>query len=433
MSSDSRCDEIPNFDLFSGAFEELLDDSFSESTNKARTFVEETKLKKTTVKTESDLRKFKEFLLEKNVSTPIEDITPASLNAHLCDFIRELRPKNGQDCFEPTTIKGIVYSVERHLKASGYPDYQLTSSPTFSLLRDVMKAKMTISKAAGKGNRPQRAMPFSVEEEEELWRSKALGFSSPMALLRTLFWFMTMHFGLRGQHEHHQMLWEDVELKREGNGLEFLEFTERLTKTRRGTNAGRAFPPKMFPANDKTRCPIEAYKRYQSSRPKPKDGESCSKFYLAVNHQYQRTGNWFKNAPLGVNSIKLFMKQAANIAGIKEKKITNHSVRKTAVKRLLDNGCPPTYVAQLTGHKQVSSLASYTETCTDVQKKMAKTLLEKTPFQHAVPLPPTTTETVNESAHNSSFTTDALQQMARGTVVGRDFHSCTFTVNIQMK
>ena len=84
------------------------------------------------------------------------------------------------------------------------------------------------------------------------------------------------------------MYWEDVELKEDSNGLQFLEFTERLTKTRRGANAGRAVSPKMFPAEDKTRCPIEAYKLYQSLRPKIQDGVACKKFYLAINHQYEK-------------------------------------------------------------------------------------------------------------------------------------------------
>ena len=108
-----------------------------------------------------------------------------------------------------------------------------------------------MSKAAGKGNRPNRAMPLSSEDEEQLWRNGESCLNNPVALLRTLFWFMTLFHGLRGQHEHHQMYWEDVELKEDSSGLQFLEFTKRLTKTRRRTNAGRAFSPRMFPAEDK--------------------------------------------------------------------------------------------------------------------------------------------------------------------------------------
>ena len=72
--------------------------------------------------------------------------------------------KLNQDEYEPQTLKGIIYSIERYLKDKDYPEWKITSSPTFSLMQDVLKAKMTVSKAAGKGNRPQRTMPLTDED-----------------------------------------------------------------------------------------------------------------------------------------------------------------------------------------------------------------------------------------------------------------------------
>ena len=45
---------------------------------------------------------------------------------------------------------------------------------------------------------------------------------------------MTSCFGFRGSHESRQLTWGDVELEEDENGLEYLEFSERLTKTRTG-------------------------------------------------------------------------------------------------------------------------------------------------------------------------------------------------------
>jgi hypothetical protein len=43
------------------------------------------------------------------------------------------------------------------------------------------------------------------------------------------------------------MQWSDVQLKSDAVGAEFLEFTERTTKTRQGaTKDARHFAPKMF-------------------------------------------------------------------------------------------------------------------------------------------------------------------------------------------
>ena len=56
-----------------------------------------------------------------------------------------------------------------------------------------------------------------------------------------------MTFGLTGRHSHRQMLWGDVEIKQESNGNEFLELTERATKTKGGqSDADRKTIPKIY-------------------------------------------------------------------------------------------------------------------------------------------------------------------------------------------
>jgi hypothetical protein len=62
----------------------------------------------------------------------------------------------------------------------------------------------------------------------------------------------TMHYGLRGRQEHVSMLWGDVVLHQNPNGVEYLEFNKRTTKTRQGTSkAVRAFQPKIYSTGNK--------------------------------------------------------------------------------------------------------------------------------------------------------------------------------------
>lgn len=55
-----------------------------------------------------------------------------------------------------------------------------------------------------------------------------------------------MHFGMRSRQEHQDMHFGDVEMKLTSDGLQYVEFNERETKTRKGHGAARAFAPKMF-------------------------------------------------------------------------------------------------------------------------------------------------------------------------------------------
>ena len=91
-----------------------------------------------------------------------------------------------------------------------------------------------------------------------------MGWETPEALQRTIWWLTTILFGHRGRNEARQLLWGDVLLKEEG-GVKFLEFVERQTKTRDGgeTSGTRGFPPKAFEnPEDPERCPVRTYRSH---------------------------------------------------------------------------------------------------------------------------------------------------------------------------
>lgn len=69
---------------------------------------------------------------------------------------------------------------------------------------------------------------------------------NPEALLNTIWMNNTLHFGMRGRLEHVDMLFGDVTLKCTSDGLQYVEYNERLTKTRKGDGNPRHFSPKMF-------------------------------------------------------------------------------------------------------------------------------------------------------------------------------------------
>ncbi|CAH3039920.1 unnamed protein product, partial [Porites evermanni] len=136
-------------------------------------------------------------------------------------------------------------------------------------------------------------------------------------------------------------------------------------KTRAGQDGGhqRAFEPKAHESNNKSRCPVEFYKAFRSHRPEAML-EPDAPFYLAINHRRKPSDKvWYLDRPLGKNEISgKFLKDAfaaAKLDDTNKKKVSNHSVRKTSVGRLLEADVQPNFVAQLSGHKNLKSLDSY--------------------------------------------------------------------------
>ena len=72
---------------------------------------------------------------------------------------------------------------------------------------------------------------------------------------------------------------------------------------------------------------------------------------------------WYATTPVGVNTINNYMKSMANAAGLDGtgKRLTNHSVRKTTVRKLQKQGIPNSDIAAITGHCSVQNLQQYVE------------------------------------------------------------------------
>ena len=107
--------------------------------------------------------------------------------------------------------------------------------------------------------------------------------------------------------------------------------------------------------------------------------EQDAPFYLAINHQRKSNDKvWYLDRrTLGKNEIGKFLKDAfaaAKLDDTNKKKISNHSVRKTTVGRLLEADVLPNYVAQLSGHKNLKSLDSYLSAPLKRQREMSAIL-----------------------------------------------------------
>ena len=266
--------------------------------------------KNTKEKTERDVRFLKKYLSAQNEQREVQEINPQELDRYLADFIRSVRRKDGED-YEPTSLRSLIGSFERHLKNNNYPA-SIMNDREFELTRRSLQAKQKELKKAGKGNKDRAAAPLSDVEVDILYEKNLLGVSSPESVLNTLWLNNTVHFGLRGCQEHRQMCWGDVKLCRDSLEKEYLEYNERQTKTRTGADPSdvRKVTPKMF-STGVERDPADVYKLYCEKRPQNMLGDD-SPFYLGINHTRRSQGdtqnkNWFKSAPMDVNKLTMTM------------------------------------------------------------------------------------------------------------------------------
>ena len=275
---------------------------------------------------------YRSWAKEREEREDIENVSPSHLNLLLERFYAELKKKDGSD-YEPESLGVMQASLDRFLKENSY-EFSIARDQAFTSSRAILSGKATLLRENGKGNRPNSAKALTWDEEEELWKKGKLGDSSPEALLHTVWFLLTQHLGLRGCQEHKHATIEEFKFQLDDEGREYITYEDsKPTKTRKGgiRMKKRAQKPRMF-ATGGNRCPVSLFKKYLSHR--PLHLRSSGPLYLAII-QHPKTDVWYKDQKMGHNRLSDIMKRiVAETSFSHTKRLSNHSGRKTVVKKL---------------------------------------------------------------------------------------------------
>ena len=322
--------------------------------------IEKSKNENTSRSTGNWLKTYKAWAEVREINPNIEEIGPEELNSVLMRFYAELRKRNGKN-YEPDSLRVMQAALHRHLVEKRY-NGDILNDVAFLGSRNVLEGKARELRAEGMGKKPNARDPLTPEEEELLWKANRLGASDPATLQRTIWYYLMLHMGLRACQEHTMMRIEDFTERVANNGTPFLEYEEDPTKTRNGGLKGkkRLTKPKMF-ATGGPRCPYKLFKLYVSKR-----DNSCKdkgRFYLypIMDGSHHFSGVWYTLNPLGKTKIASFLKDiiAGTSVAQSGKKLSNHSGRKTLVKKLQTAGIPDTSIIKVTGHTHTDGLNAY--------------------------------------------------------------------------
>lgn len=289
---------------------------------------------------------------------------------------------------EPTKRPSLVArnAELQRLKDSNGCKYSIVKDKEFAESREVLNGKAIELREQGKGKRKNKADAVT-DEEELMWKKGILGDKSPTSLNYTVFYTLSQQFATRGCQEHHQIMIEDLKFVKNAitGQTEYVEWVEGLTKTRQGglTKRDRRVPQRAY-ATQESRCPVRFLEKLVAKR--PEEMKNSGALYLTPRKKLHEDADvWYSSTPVGVNTIDKYMKAMAQLAGLTKtgKKFTNHSVRKTTVKKLQKSGIPNDKIAAITGHRNEQSLREYSEMDMDDRTKISRIL--SLPHSSSVP------------------------------------------------
>ena len=145
------------------------------------------------------------------------------------------------------------------------------------------------------------------------------------------------------------------------DGIPCIEFWEDPTKCRgKGLNPNtRVTPPKMV-ATFCERCPVALFDLYMSKRPAIL--KNCGRFYLTPKQNVTLEDDvCYMVSSVGKNKVSTFMKSIVKDTELEHcgLKFTNHSGRKTVIKKLKNANVPESSIIKLTGHTTEKGLKNY--------------------------------------------------------------------------
>ena len=106
-----------------------------------------------------------------------------------------LRRKNSE--YEPATFSSFQRDIQRYLSEKKYP-FNILKDNEFEKSRRVLAAKnKSLVHEHDRRNELQAAQAIDENEEE----AEEFGDSNPVALQRTVWWFLLLHLGFRARDE----------------------------------------------------------------------------------------------------------------------------------------------------------------------------------------------------------------------------------------
>ena len=313
--------------------------------------------KNTDRSTDYAMKKFKAWLRKRQISIDMSDASPEELAPVLRQYYGELKTVEGKPP-APATMNCLKAGIQRHLnKVRQENPVNISKDTAFTKANGTFKAKCKLYAAMGnaKAKRKEEIAPGDLQKIRDFIADDRTA-KDPRRLSQAVWFLIAFNLGCRGRELYRQLRQDSLLFATDDVGKEYM--TIEQTVVEKNHQGG---PSKEDQVNRSTRiydCEVGPYTLI-----------GLIKLYLSKLHpdciwlfQQCRTktddGPWYKNEPLGVNSLGAMMKTISKSAALSQT-YTNHCVRSTTITVLFNAGIEVQHIQSRTGHRSLQGLQPY--------------------------------------------------------------------------
>ena len=299
----------------------------------------------------------------------LQDVPLLHLPYRLSKFFMVVSKADGNP-FNASSLETIFASLARFLSSEYDPKIDIKTDVRFKIVRESVDAAQ--KESTGEGQRPgkHKARAFQDEHIAKCWRLGSLGRKNPRALVSTVHFTLISNLGFRGNLEIYNIRNEDIIIGPVGKGgvPEWIELSERITKTRKGGSHNiRELDPKVFADHENPQtCPVRTFMEFKR-RKTALQNHPEKPFFCGVKASAEKNPEneefWYINVRMGTHAIGKLLSNVFEAVGIdvKLEHYSNTSARKTLMEGGIEAGVPGVLLSKVAGQKCLGSISHYVQ------------------------------------------------------------------------
>ena len=294
----------------------------------------------------------------------LKDVSVEYLPLRLSKFIMVVTKTNGSS-FNASSLETIYASLARYLANDYIPKQDIKKEVRYNIVKQNLDSSKRESTTEGERPGKNKSRAFKDEHIALAWEKRALGRNSPHALISTVQLILISNLGFRANLEIYDILNEDIKMGTMGEGgvPEWIEVSERITKTRTGKSHNiRGLEQKVYADHENPEtCPVRTLVEFQ--RRKTMSQRLPDQPYLlgvkgSAKSNPSKEEFWFNNQRMGTHTIAKLLPRAFTSAGIdvKLEHYSNTSGRKSMLEGGVDAGVPSVLLSKVAGQAAFNSI-----------------------------------------------------------------------------
>lgn len=326
-------------------------------------------------------KQFESFCTSRNYSLDANTSTE-KLALILKDWGYNMRKLDGSD-YKEGVIKTIWNTTATLLQEKFYNEFGRKFDPFKDVIfLSARKARDTKRKELQRLPEKQKVSSAAMTFEEHQAICKQWDENTPMGLQMKFYHIASVELAWRGGEASSCLIeYFHEEVNNEGSTTGRIKYNPMFSKTCQG-GGQPCVNTKWLVTNleHPELCPVRLFRKLLSKRG---TNITTNRLFLAVNRHWKvgsSSNSWYKNSPVGTNTISTWTKTSAQKIGLDthKNKISNHSNRATAVSQLIKSGIGEQEAMKITGHQSSSSMKPYLQINQEHHKKILHTIRNNT-------------------------------------------------------